>query len=247
MTSADTSAPQIVFVPGAFTGEWIWADVIDGLQAEGVAAVVLELPTTGEDAAGKTFDDDVHAVKLALDALTAPALVCAHSYGGAVATAAVEPRAYVHQLVYLAGAAPASGSSMAEASAAAGEAAGQPADGPGPSPRDGDGLMVFPPEVARQALFNDCSDARAQEALDQLSPQSYAGFDTTIETAAWTQIPATYVRGTQDLVPRALGEGFLDACDAVVDLDAGHCPQWSQPAKVVEILLERLRKTAPTD
>lgn len=244
MTVPGSVSPQIVFVPGAFTGAWIWADVVAGLEAQGISSRVLELPTTGEGAVARSFDDDVLAVSAALDAITEPALVCGHSYGGAVMTAAAKPQAYVHQLVYLAAAAPASGSSMAEASAAAAAAAGQPADGPGPAPRE-DGLMVFPPEVARQALFNDCSHDRAHEALDQLSPQSFAGFDTTIGTAAWTQIPSTYVRATRDLVPRALGDGFLEACDAIVDIDAGHCPHWSQPAKVVEILVARLNETAP--
>jgi pimeloyl-ACP methyl ester carboxylesterase len=239
-------APQILFVPGAFTGEWTWNDVVQGLRAEGIESVVVELPTTGERGAGKDFEADVAALRGALDALVRPAIVCAHSYGGAVATAAVAAHEYVRELIYLAGAAPASGESMASTSAAAGEAAGTPTDGAGPAPRE-DGLLVFPPEVARQALFNDCDHDRAHEALAQLEPQSAAGWDTPIESAAWTQVPAVYVRATQDLVPRALGEGFLDACEEVIDLDAGHCPHWSQPAKVVELLVARVRAEEPQD
>jgi pimeloyl-ACP methyl ester carboxylesterase len=106
-----------------------------------------------------------------------------------------------------------------------------------------DGLMVFPAEIARQALFNDCSDERAQDGLQRLQPQSFIGIDQTIEVAAWTQLPSIYVRGTQDLVPRALAAGFLEQCEAVIDLPTGHCPQWSRPELVAELLHARIAGT----
>jgi pimeloyl-ACP methyl ester carboxylesterase len=127
-------------------------------------------------------------------------------------------------------------------SAAAAEAAGQNADGPGPAPRE-DGLMVFPPEVARQALFNDCSDERAQEGLALLQPQSLAGTDQPIDVAAWRELPSVYVRGEQDLVPRALAPGFLEQCTQVIDLPTGHCPQWSRPELVAELLRAQVQDT----
>ena len=224
-----------MLVPGAFAGAWMWRDVAERLSLVGIESFVIELPTYGEMAQTATFADDVAAVSDALTGLTSVVLV-AHSYGGAVITAAAAgAQGSVARLVYVAAAAPGSGESMAGVSADAAAAAGQPADGPGPAPRE-DGLLVFPPEVARQALFNDCSDERAQEGLALLQPQSLAGTDQPIAVAAWTELPSVYVRGEQDLVPRALSAGFLEQCTEVIDLPTGHCPQWSRPELVAEIL-----------
>jgi len=239
MNSTDSQTPSVVLVPGAFAGAWMWRDVAERLALVGIESLVIELPTYGEEAQGKTFADDVHAVAHALDRVESVVLA-AHSYGGSVITAAAAgPHQCVRELVYLAAAAPGSGDSMAHVSAAAAAAAGQREGGPGPVAR-GDGLMVFPPEVARQALFNDCSDERAQQGLQRLQPQSLVGTAQTIEVAAWTELPSVYVRGMQDLVPRALAPGFLEQCAEVVDLPTGHCPQWSRPELVADLLRARV-------
>ena len=239
MSAIDGQATQVMLVPGAFAGAWMWRDVVEQLAGVDITAHVIELPTYGEDAQGTTFADDVAAVKAALEQVR-PTILAAHSYGGAVITAAAaDGPESLRELIYVAGAAPGSGDSMAGVSAAAAAAAGQGEGGPGPTPRE-DGLMVFPPEIAAQALFNDCTDAREQEGLALLEPQSLAGTDQIIEVAAWTQLPSVYVRGEQDLIPRALAEGFLEQCVEVIDLPTGHCPQWSRPELVVEILQARL-------
>ena len=228
-----------MLVPGAFAGAWMWRDVVERLARVDIHASPIELPTYGGDAAGRTFADDVAAVASALDDAK-PTILAAHSYGGAVITAAAAGRQdFLRELVYVAAAAPGSGGSMASVSAAAAAAAGQSEGGPGPTMRD-DGLMVFGAEIARQALFNDCSDERAQEGLALLQPQSLAGTDATIEVAAWTELPSVYLRGAQDLVPRALDPDFLGQCDEVIDLPTGHCPQWSRPDLVADLLHARV-------
>ena len=240
MSSIEKQGPQVMLVPGAFAGGWMWGDVLERLRLVDIEALVIELPTYGERARGTRFADDVRAVTEALDGVD-DVVLAAHSYGGAVITAAAAgPHPSVRELIYVAGAAPGSGDSMAGASASAAAAAGQAEGGPGPAPRE-DGLMVFPAEAARQALFNDCSDERAQLGLQGLAPQSFAGIDQPIEVAAWTQLPSIYVRGEQDLVPRALGDGFLEQCEQVIDLPTGHCPQWSHPELVAELLRARVR------
>ena len=243
MNSNGNQTVRVVLVPGAFAGAWMWRDVVDRLAAVGIEALVVELPTYGLDAQGRTFADDVSAVSAVLEHVDS-VLLAAHSYGGAVITAAAAGRGRsVRELVYVAAAAPGSGDSMAGVSAAAAAAAGQSEGGPGPVARD-DGLMVIPAEIARQALFNDCSDERANEGLRLLQPQSLAGTDLTIEVAAWTELPSLYIRGAQDLVPRALAESFLTQCREVIDLPTGHCPQWSRPELVADILSARVMSTA---
>ncbi len=239
MNSTDSQTPSVVLVPGAFAGAWMWGEVAERLALVSVRSLVVELATYGEDAQGATFADDVRAVTDALDGVESVVLA-AHSYGGSVITAAAAgPHRSVRELVYVAAAAPGSGDSMAGVSAAAAAAAGHAEGGPGPVARE-DGLLVFPAELARQALFNDCSDERAQQGLRRLAPQSFAGTDQTIEVAAWTELPSVYVRGEQDLVPRALADGFLQQCTEVIELPTGHCPQWSRPELVAELLHDRV-------
>ena len=242
MNSTQDQMPVVVLIPGAFAGAWMWQGVAAQLAQVGVRSRVIELPTYGEQAQDRTFADDVTEVARALDEEGSVVLV-AHSYGGAVITAAASgPHPAVRELIYVAGAAPGDGDSMAAVSAAAAQAAGQGEGGPGPVARD-DGLMVFPREIARQALFNDCSEERAREGLALLQPQNLAGTDQIIATAAWTQLPSVYVRGTEDLVPRALAPGFLESCLQVLDLPTGHCPQWSQPELVSDLIRARVGTT----
>jgi pimeloyl-ACP methyl ester carboxylesterase len=237
MVSSATSAPDVLFVPGAFTGPWMFLDLVTRLGERGVVADVVELPSVGATAQPSGFEADVAAVRAALDALAAPVLLCAHSYGGAVVTAAAAgPHPNVRELVYLAAAAPGDGESMASRTAAV-----SPADQESPIQVGDDGLARFPREVARQALLNDADDERASRALDELRPMDMSGTDTPIETAAWGQLPYVYVGGADDLLPRAIPDGFLDGAAHVVELPTGHCPHWTQPQLVADVLVGRLR------
>lgn len=81
----------------------------------------------------------------------------------------------------------------------------------------------------------------------RLQPQSLAGTDQPIEVAAWTELPSIHVRGEQDLIPRALATGFLEQCTQVIDLPTGHCPQWSRPELVADLLHAQARAIRPPD
>jgi pimeloyl-ACP methyl ester carboxylesterase len=232
--------PRIVLVPGGFTGAWMWADVVALLEREGIEALAVELPTIGEDGAGSDFYADVRAVREVLDRLEPPVVLCGHSYGGAVITqAASGPHPAVRELVYLTAAVPGAGDSMVSLMSAA---AARDADGEqeGVTARD-DGLAFLDREAARRALFNDCEPERAEEGLRRLRPMNLAGADQPVSEAAWTQLPCVYVRGSEDRMPEALAPGFLERTAAVVELPTGHCPNWSRPDLVAELLADRAR------
>lgn len=107
-----------------------------------------------------------------------------------------------------------------------------------------DGLAFLDRAVARRALFNDCDDGRAGEGLDRLQPGNLAGGAQPVGDAAWTQLPFVYVRGSQDRMPAALAPGFVERATEVVELPAGHCPNWSRPDLVAELLANRARTVA---
>jgi pimeloyl-ACP methyl ester carboxylesterase len=234
---------RIVLVPGGFSGAWMWADVVALLERDGIEVVAVELPTIGEGSAGADFYADAASVRELLDRFAPPVVLCGHSYGGAVITeAASGPHPAVSELVYLTAAVPDTGQSMVSLMSAA--APQHPdAEEEGVTVRD-DGLALLDREAARRALFNDCPPDRAEEGLRRLRPMSLAGADQPVREAAWRQLPAVYVRGSEDGMPEAVAPGFLELARQVVEIPAGHCPNWSRPDLVAQLLAERARSVA---
>jgi pimeloyl-ACP methyl ester carboxylesterase len=221
----------------------MWADVAALLEGKGIEALTVELPTIGEDAAGADFYADARAVREQLDRLGPPVVLCGHSYGGAVITeSASGPHPTVRELVYLTAAVPGTGDSMISLMGAA-TAQDADAEEEGVTLRD-DGLAVLDREAARRALFNDCQPERAEEGLRRLRPMSLAGADQRVSEAAWTQLPSVYVRGIEDRMPEAVAPGFLERTKQVVELPTGHCPNWSRPDLVANLLADRARSIA---
>jgi pimeloyl-ACP methyl ester carboxylesterase len=107
-----------------------------------------------------------------------------------------------------------------------------------------DGLAFLHPEAARRALFNDCEPERAEQGLRMLRPMSLAGGDQPVSAAAWRQLPSVYVRGSEDRMPEAAAAGFLNQSIHVLELPTGHCPNWSRPDLVAQLLAERTRSIA---
>jgi alpha-beta hydrolase superfamily lysophospholipase len=42
-------AATVVLVHGGFLGAWVWADVVAALEARGIRAVALDLPSVASD------------------------------------------------------------------------------------------------------------------------------------------------------------------------------------------------------
>jgi pimeloyl-ACP methyl ester carboxylesterase len=220
----------------------MWTDVATLLEAEGIGAVTVELPTIGEQSAGADFYADARAVRELLDGLEPPVLLCGHSYGGAVITeAASGPHPAVRELVYLTAAVPGRGDSMVSLMSTA--ARHGDSEDEGVIFRD-DGLAVLDREAARRALFNDCNAERAEEGLRRLRPMSLAGADQPVREAAWEQLPSIYVRGGEDPMPEAVASNFLERTTDLVELPTGHCPNWSRPDLVARLLVDRARSIA---
>lgn len=249
MTSASTSS-AVVLVHGNFLGPWSWDDVAARLRDRDIHTHVVDLPSA--DPSRRPLGDlhvDAATVRELLDTLPLPVLVCGHSYGGAVITqAAAGPHPSVRHLVYLAGAVPDVGDSLASLAAVT----------PAPAVQDSDiaveaeavrvredGLLELLPQAARASLFNDCDTGRAQHAIDQLRPSSPATGAQPLSGAAWRDIPATFVRGALDRMPELTSPAFLHADIEVVTLPTGHCPNWSRPDLVAELLIRRAAGSSP--
>ena len=73
---------------------------------------------------------------------------------------------------------------------------------------------------------------------------SLAGGDQPVTAAARSQLPSVYIRGSEDRMPEAVAAGFLDQSMQVLELPTGHCPNWSRPDLVAQLLAERTRSNA---
>ncbi|MGW3472008.1 alpha/beta fold hydrolase [Saccharopolyspora sp. NPDC000995] len=105
----------VVLVHGNFLGPWSWRDVVAGLADSPVGCAVADLPSAFggiRDAAGDLHDDAAY-VREVLDAVSGPVVLCGHLYGGAVIAEASVEHLVVRRLVYLAGALPDVGQSLA--------------------------------------------------------------------------------------------------------------------------------------
>ena len=102
-----------------------------------------------------------------------------------------------------------------------------------------DGLGELKADQAEAALFHDCDPARAKAAVERLRPMNMATGSQSLTGAAWRELPATLVRGTLDRMPETIAPAFFERDPEVVEIPAGHCPNWSQPKLIAEILASR--------
>ena len=93
--SGEPAKPSVVLVHGAFADASGWDAVIRILQAKGYEVSAVQNPLT-------SYAADIETTKRLIDAQTGPTVVVAHSYGGAVITAAAAGNPNVKSLVFLA-------------------------------------------------------------------------------------------------------------------------------------------------
>jgi pimeloyl-ACP methyl ester carboxylesterase len=230
-----------VLVHGGFLGPWIWADTVKLLREHKIPSVCIDLPSsrdTGGSLAG--LHDDAQAVREILDGYS-DVVLCGHSYAGLVVSeAAAGPHRAVRHLVFLAAAIPDVGDSLTSLAGAGHRenTAGQDESGGEEIGFRADGRMVLRPESARAGLFNDCTPDRADAAIALLRPLNPATGTQPVSGAAWHDIPTTYVRCTHDRLPyEPVTPAFREHAASVLTLPTGHCPQWSRPGLVAELLI----------
>ena len=226
--------PSVVVVHGGFLGPWLWGDARQILEARGVRSVAPDLPSVG-DRMGD-LDEDVATVRQALKAV-GPAVLCGHSYAGVVITeAAADPEVQVTRLVYLAAAVPDEGQSMQSLASSLGLADDD--DGNEEVMVLPDGRIELTAEAARTALFHDCAPERADAAIGLLRPINPATGTQVVGRAAWRQVPATLIEAADDRLPRLICSAFDSIPHDSLSIPTGHCPQWSRPDLVADMLSE---------
>jgi pimeloyl-ACP methyl ester carboxylesterase len=232
-------------VHGAFGGSWAWKPVLPGLRSAGHDAAAIDLPGGGDDPtpiAEVTLDAYAERICGAL-AGGPPAVLVGQSMGGMAITQAAARRAgLVAGLIYTAAFAPAEGQSLIDLTALP-EGAGDQVQAnlvvEGDPP-----YAVLPPEAAKHALYNCCSDQQATWAAAQLGRQAVAAFTAPLHVEeskreAFERLPRAYVTCLQDhAIPPALQRRMFIAagCDPVIELDTDHAPWLSRTDELVAAL-----------
>lgn len=222
-------AATVVMVHGAFMGAWVWEPVIDGLAAEGVRAIAVDLDL-------QTLIGDTEIVSRAVAEARGEGksvVLAGHSYGGMVISNAGHQ---ADELVYVCALLPPPGGSMAEilSSAELSDAAANMLVA------HDNGTVSVDPDRAVEAFYHRCPPAMASEAVDQLRQFALACMTTPVADPAWVQVPASYVVCTDDqAIPSTLQREFAAQVGHAFELDADHSPFYSATQQLVAVLSER--------
>jgi pimeloyl-ACP methyl ester carboxylesterase len=228
---------RVVFVHGACVkdGSWWWHRTGELLAEQGVVSDAPALPSCGETgespgAGGAGLPEDVAAVRHVLTASEEPTVVVAHSYGGIVTAEAAAALDTVHHLLLISSYLPEVGQSLSSFAAA------QPAPFLDIDPEDG--TFTVRPHALAETFLQDCDPAIQREAENKTARQSLAVLEQPVQSAAWQQIPSTYLVCAEDRgTPASRQREFAARASGVVELDAGHHPFLSQPSAVRDLIL----------
>jgi pimeloyl-ACP methyl ester carboxylesterase len=242
----------VVLVHGAWHGAWCWSRVVEGLRERGVDARAIDLPGHGESAEPLAdLYTDAASLRAVLDSLDGPAIVCGHSYGGAVVSLGAAGHHAVRHVVFLAALMLDTGESVSRSIP---DPPGGPPDGP-PEPgslvgatmrfSDDGTVITIDRDAAPAVFFADCDDDDVEWALTRLGPQPAASFQQTIDSAAWRSVPSTYVVCTDDrAIPPRLQRAFAQRATETVVFPTSHSPFLSRPDLLVDLLDDVARRPA---
>jgi pimeloyl-ACP methyl ester carboxylesterase len=228
---------RVVFVHGACVkdGSWWWHRTAELLAQQGVASEAPALPSCGETgeptgAHGPGLAADVASVRQVLTASDEPTVVVAHSYGGIVTAEAAADVDAVHHLLLVSSYLPEVGQSL---SSFGGEE-------PGPFLEidlEG-GTFTVRPEALAETFLQDCDPEIQRQAIHKTALQSLTVLEQPVQSAAWKQVPSTYLVCAQDRgTPAERQREFSARAASVVELNAGHHVFLSQPAAIRDLIL----------
>ena len=228
---------RVVFVHGACVkdGSWWWHRTGELLAEQGILSEAPALPSCGEtgmapDVRGPGLAEDVASVRDVLTASDEPTVVVAHSYGGIVTAEAAAGVEAVRHLLLVSSYLPEVGQSL---SSFGGE---EPAPFLDIDPESG--TFTVRPETLAETFLQDCDPEIQRQAMDKTARQSLAVIEQQVQSAAWHDVPSTYLvcaldRGT----PAARQREFAGRAANVVEINAGHHPFLSQPAAVCDLVV----------
>jgi pimeloyl-ACP methyl ester carboxylesterase len=221
----------IVLVHAAWADGYCWSNIIRPLEQRGLKVICAPIPLT-------SLSNDATALSWALARTSGPVVLVGHAYSGAVIAAVKEER--VKSLVYVAALAPDEGETVAKVFYR---------DSPNPeAPKmipDSHGLVWMPDDAFRRALAQKASLDQTNVAASLQRPISLQCIQESAPSPLWKSKPSWYLVAEEDRMINPKTQHFMaDRMGATVRSHrVDHTPMYSEPAFVVDIILEAARKT----
>jgi pimeloyl-ACP methyl ester carboxylesterase len=240
MAEANSGAPTVALVHGAFADGGSFAGVTELLLAAGVKVQALVNPLRG-------LAIDAAYVASAISQIPGPVLAVGHSYGGAVITNAVTDLSNVVGLVYVAAFAPDEGETLGEAEGTSRDSALAPAlltaQYPTGSGNETATELYVNPASFHEVFAADLPEAQAAVFGASQRPVAAAAFDEKTGVPAWKKLPSWAVVATGD---KAAGADVIlsmakRAGAEILEVDGSHVIMISQPRIVTDVILKALR------
>ncbi|TXN34983.1 alpha/beta fold hydrolase [Flagellimonas hymeniacidonis] len=233
-----------VLVHSAWLGGWQWKNVSDILKEKGHTVITPDLPGHGNNSSTPTnitMDDYVKTITTILDKQMEPVVLVGHSFNGITVSRVAELRPHkVKKLVYLTAFLLRNGESFL---------------GTVQSFKDSKAVENFyfsedkthalvKEEEIQNAFAHDIPKEAFDAAKAFIVPEPVAPlmYELQITAKNYGQIPKYYIECTEDrAIPltaqRAMYKGNVKKS---YTLNSSHTPNFSQPEKVAEILIELL-------
>jgi pimeloyl-ACP methyl ester carboxylesterase len=221
----------VILVHAAWADGYCWSNIILPLERRGLNVICAPIPLT-------SLTNDATALSWALERTTGPVVLVGHAYSGAVIAAVREER--VKSLVYVAALAPDEGETVAKVFYR---------DTPSPeAPKmvpDSHGLVWMPADAFQRALAQKASPDQANIAASVQRPISVQCIQEPAPTPLWKSKPSWYLVAEEDRMINPKTQHFMaDRMGATVRSHrVDHTPMYSEPAVVIEVILEAARKT----
>lgn len=230
---AETGAPTVVLVHGAWADGSSWAKVIPLLQAKGIRVLGVQNPLT-------SLADDVEATKRVLADVTGPVVLVGHSWAGTVITeAGTDPK--VKALVYVAAFANKEGQT------------GGDLVGAYPKPPalatvwdDGRGFLRQTEQGMIENFAPDLTREEARTLFVMQGPLAASTFGDKVTVPAWRTVPSWYIVSANDRVISPQMERDLAAQmkAKTTVLQSSHVSLLSHPKEVAAVIEEAVTAVA---
>jgi pimeloyl-ACP methyl ester carboxylesterase len=238
-SAAANSRPTVALVHGAFADSSGWNDVVEQLQAAGIAVQAISNPLRG-------IAEDTAYVASALQQIPGPVVAVGHSYGGAIITNAASGAGNVVGLVYVAAFAPDEGEILSDIEGDSKDSILNSAllqlQYPTGTGTETAVEFAIDPAKFHDAFAADLSPEQAAVMAATQRPVAAAAFTESNGLPAWKNLPSWAVVATGD---KAAGSDVVRsmaqrAGATITEVAGSHVIMISQPQAVTDVIRQAI-------
>ncbi len=220
----------IVLVHGAWADGYCWGNIVLPLEERGLRVMCAPIPLS-------SLTNDTNALSWALERTVGPLVLVGHAYSGAVIAAVRNER--VKSLVYVAALAPDESETVAKVFYRDPPNPEQPKMVP-----DSHGLVWMPDDAFRRALAQNASPDQVRIAAAVQRPVAVECIQEPAPAPLWKSKPSWFLVAEEDRMINPKTQHFMaNRMGATVRPHrVDHTPMYSEPALVVEVIMEAARK-----